>query len=110
MINTNYKSNHFTSFFRNGLLTQYQEARTKKHQNIELDDFLKYLITHNLIEEITIKRFAILHAFDKLYPKHNYHKSNTVKVLSQEFNLSERQIWTVLKDHTRRFKQKRIAV
>lgn len=89
--------------FRKALVTRYEYDRATKGESNGLEHFLNYLITHNLIEPITIQRYTILYAFQEQYEQHGFHKTNTVKALAEQFELSERQIWTILKTHSRRF-------
>ncbi|MFK7949616.1 MAG: hypothetical protein AB8G11_18635 [Saprospiraceae bacterium] len=91
--------------FRKALVARYEYDRAAKGEGNGVEHFLQYLINHNVIEKITIQRYTILYAFYEEYEKNGFHKTNTVKVLAKQFNLSERQIWTILKTHTQRFKQ-----
>lgn len=74
-----------------------------------IGSFITYLIDHNLIEDSTIKRYTILKEFDTLYPQNGKHKTKTVQTLASKFNLSERSVWTILKDHFFRFEENRIS-
>ena len=92
--------------FRKILVARYAYDRVAKKQGNGVEHFLQYLINHNLIEDITIQRYTILYAFQTLYEENDFHKTNTVKALAKQFDLSERQIWTILKSHTKRFSAK----
>lgn len=89
--------------FRKALVARYEYDRAVKGEGNGVEHFLQYLINHNVIENITIQRYTILYAFHEAYEKNDFHKTNTVKALAKQFNLSERQIWTILKTHTKRF-------
>lgn len=91
--------------FRKALIARYEFFRITKHEKSGIESFLYYLINHNIIEKITIQRYAILYAFDEQYKQNNFHKTNTVKELAKQFDLSERQIWTILKTHSKRFRE-----
>lgn len=93
--------------FRKILIARYEYERATKGERNGVEHFLQYLIDHNLIEPITIQRYNILYAFQTIYEEQNFHKTNTVKELARQFGLSERQVWTVLKTHTQRFKSKK---
>ena len=92
--------------FRKALMARYEFYRISRNEKNGLEHFLQYLITHQLIEPITIQRYTILYAFQEQFEQNDFHKTNTVKVLAKQFNLSERQIWTILKTHTQRFRTK----
>lgn len=92
--------------FRKALVARYEYDRVTKGENNGIEHFFNYLITHNLIEPITIWRYTILYAFYEEYEKNRFHKTDTVKELAKQFELSERQIWTILKTHTQRFMSK----
>ncbi len=89
--------------FRKALIAQYEFERARNGERNGLEHFTQYLISHKIIEPITIQRYTILYAFQTEYKKNNFHKTNTVKALAKQFKLSERQIWTILKSHTQRF-------
>jgi len=97
------KKNNLALLFRKSVVSKYEYDRAAKNEKGGTEHFLQYLINRNIVENITIRRYTILEAFDLLYPKYNYHKSNTVEALAMQFELSERQIWTILKDHRKRF-------
>jgi hypothetical protein len=96
--------NDLELLFRKALVARYEYDRSNKGENRGVEHFLQYLINHNIIESINIQRYAILYAFQPLYEANDFHKTNTVKALAKQFNLSERQVWTILKSHTKRFR------
>jgi hypothetical protein len=100
------KKNNPEMLFRKALVARYEYDRAVKGEDNGIEHFLQYLINHNIIENITIQRYTILYAFDEEYEKNDFHKTNTVKALAKQFNLSERQIWTILKIYTKRFNAK----
>lgn len=104
MIDTTAQKSDSILLFRKILIARYEYNRAAKGEVNGLEHFLQYLINHNLIEPITVQRYVILYAFQEQYEKYNFHKTNMVKALAEQFNLSERQIWTILKTHTRRFR------
>ncbi len=103
--NINTKSNSIL-LFRKIIVARYEYERSVRGGVNSIEHFLQYLINHNIIEDITIKRYTILYAFQLIYEEQNFHKTNTVKELAKQFNLSERQVWTILKTHSQRFKNK----
>ncbi len=68
-------------------------------QNIQ--HFITYLIDRGLVNGATIRKYTILREFERLYPKHNFHKSQTVDALADLFNLSSRHIWSLIKYNQR---------
>ncbi len=94
--------------FQSSLESSFTHYCDQHHSQGNIGNFITYLIDHNLIEDSTIKRYTILKEFDTLYPKKGKHKTKTVQTLASKFNLSERSIWTILKDHFFRFEQNRM--
>ena len=93
------------SVFKEHLLEAYQEDFPEQQDAINYSLFLDYLITCQLIDTLTIRRYTIIKEFEKEYPKHNGHKTQTVYTIANKFNLTDRTVWTVLKDHIDRFKK-----
>lgn len=98
------KENKLELLFKKGVVSRYEYRNTIHNEVGNIEHFLQYLIDHKIVSPITIRRYTILQAFEELYPQYNFHKSNTVKILAKEFGISERQIWTILKDHSSRFR------
>lgn len=93
--------NDWHALFRRHLLEEY-------HQNADSigtveDTLLTHLLTHNLIPNVTIRRYVILKEFDVRYRQNGHHKTKTVLQLAEDLDVSESTIWTVLKDHQRDF-------
>ena len=63
----------------------------------ELDNFTTYLIDQELIDNHTIRQYAILELFKDLYPENKHRKTHTVELLANRFNLTPRSIWNVLR-------------
>lgn len=83
--------------FQDHLSNNY-EAYCKKHKiKSDINNFIVYLIDREIVPSATIRRYAIMQEFERLYPEHDYHKSNTVNTLSELFNLSTRHIWSLIK-------------
>ncbi len=93
------------SVFKKHLLQAFKEDFPEQLGVINPSIFLDYLIAHNLIDTLTIRRYSIIKEFEKEYPKHNGHKTQTVYTIANKFNLTDRTVWTVLKDHIDRFKK-----
>ena len=89
--------------FKKHLLEAFSTYSNQDITKTTIESFLDYLLTHNLIEPITIKRYTLLKEFELEYPKHDNRKTQTVLTLSNKYQIAERSVWTVLKDHHRRF-------
>ena len=100
------KNNSMVSDFKKHLLIHFEQNESKETPCPQIEHFLDFLLSHQLIECKNIKRFTILKEFDIQYPLHGYHKTKTVFTLANKYGLSERSVWTVLKDHVRRFEEK----
>lgn len=91
-------------------LTENYQLYQKQHipdENIidSLDTFITYLIDHRIIETSTIKRYTILKEYSKIIDN-SKHKTEAVNTLSERFNISERTVWNIIKDHKDRFELK----
>jgi hypothetical protein len=79
-------------------LFQKYEAYCKTHDKQPTSEgLLTFLIDHDLIPPIAIKRFAVKGEFDKLAEHKYFNKTQSVHVLSDLFNIPERTIWGILK-------------
>ncbi len=68
--------------------------------------FITYLIDHNLIKDTTIRRYAVLKEFNQLSRDgERKTKSELVRLLANRFNLSQRSIYTILKEYKRQFEK-----
>ena len=54
-------------------------------------------IDQQLIDNSTIRQYAITELFKDLYPKNAYKKTQTVEQLAGRFNLTPRSIWNALR-------------
>lgn len=79
-------------------LFQKYEAYCKAHGKQPTSQrLLTFLIDHDLIPPIAIKRFAVKEEFEKLAEHEYFNKTQSVLVLSDLFNIPERTIWGILK-------------
>lgn len=78
-----------------------QGYRIDKQQipvSAELREFVEYLIAQNLIPVKQIRSYVLAQEFDALYRQGAYRgKSETVRILSQRYGVSESTIWNLLK-------------
>jgi len=88
-------------------LTEKYQSYQKQHmpQEDSLSTFITYLIDHRIIESTTIKRYTILEEYEKII-NNSKHKTEAVNTLSERFNISERSVWSIIKDHRDRFEIK----
>lgn len=90
---------------RKQVLDKFQEHVELSYENYcdrhgiqkSFSGFISFLIDHELIGPVTIKRYTVIKEFKETYPLHNYHKTKTVLMLSDKFNIPERTIWGILK-------------
>lgn len=81
----------------------YCETQEQENDNIQL---IRYLIDHNLINITTIRRYAILKTYNKLLQQSNRKKVEMVRILSERFNISERSVYTILKEYQTYFERR----
>ena len=91
--------------FKNYLLDTFKESEAD-YSYEKVASFVDFLLNHNIIDALNIRRFTILKEFEIQYPLHHFHKTQTVYTIANKYGISERTVWTVLKDHVRRFERK----
>lgn len=80
------------------LLFSNFEVYCQKHQiDKNHQTFLTYLIDKELLNAATIKRYTIYQEFRIRYPINNHHKSKTIEMLADLFDLSTRHVWSLVK-------------
>ncbi len=84
--------------FKKYVFAQFGKKRWNSAQQIAAEELLEELIKHNLIPEKERLRFSVIEEFKRQYPLHEGHKTQTVYTISHKFNVSERTVWTILKD------------
>lgn len=84
--------------FHKHLFHNYEAYCTLHEMPIDVDGFITYLIDHDLIQKTTIKHYTVLHEFGEHLPKQKNHKTETVNILANRFNISVRSIWSILKN------------
>lgn len=94
------------SVFKEHLLEVFNKECGDVITEDKVECFLNYLLEHQVIDSLTVRRYTIIKEFEKEYPKHDGHKTQTVYTIANKFNLSDRTVWTVLKDHLDRFDKK----
>lgn len=88
-------------------LTENYQLYKRQHlpQEETLNSFITYLIDHRVIESVTIKRYTIIEEFSNIIVD-SKRKTDAVNILSDRFNISERTVWNIIKDHKDRFDSK----
>lgn len=79
----------------------YQEyVRYCRHQlrTPSLNGLITYLIDRDLLSKKIIKKYTIQKEFQHLYPQYKHHKTKTVLALADRFNISERSVWSSIKN------------
>ena len=72
----------------------YCEAHGKQPSS---EGLVTYLIDQDLIPPVAIRRFAVKEEFDKLAGNQYFNKTQSVRVISDLFNIPQRTIWGILK-------------
>ncbi|MDN5201352.1 hypothetical protein QQ008_08265 [Fulvivirgaceae bacterium BMA10] len=93
--------------FKHHLLKNHSIHLNKVNKSISPDEIIDFLLSRKIINEKETMRYVILQEFHDLYPIYNYHKTKTAASIAKKFNLCKAKVWTVLKDHPRRFDAKR---
>ncbi len=83
--------------FSNKLRQNFQQYCEKHDVSQSHQTFISYLIDKGLLKTSLIRKYTILEEFKELYPSTNFHKTQTIKLLSEKFNLSDRSIWSIIK-------------
>ena len=61
------------------------------------NQFITFLIDHDLISLTQLQRFTVLREFEKICMEQNCPKTLVVGTLANRFSISERTVWTILK-------------
>lgn len=82
-------------FTENLKLRYHRHCQRHGHEH-NLENLIDFLIDQELISGAAIRKFTIIQEFDKLFPRQK-HKTQTVNMLADRFNISERSVWLALK-------------
>ena len=88
---------HIMDKFQEHLYASYISYCELHDISSSIPGFITFLIDHDLIPSTQIKRYTILKEFKTLFPKKQNHKTKTVHELAHRFNISERAVWSILK-------------
>lgn len=90
--------------FKASLAGQFISLSQSQLTNTEIDNFIEYLIQHNIIPPATMKIYSVLAEFEKIaqiHPEKN--KSQLVELLTAKFNLDKNTVSNLLKDHKSKY-------
>jgi len=81
------------------------EAYCARHglQNTS-EQFITFLIDQDLISPAHLQRYTVIQEFEKLKSEHQCLKTQAVDTLANRFQLSERTIWSMLRNTVSRNK------
>ena len=95
------------TFYQKQLLDTFSERLQNnfseycQEQNLEskIPELITYIIDQGLINKTSVKRYAILEAYDFLKEQNKMNKTQIVEVLANRFNITSRSVWNVLRLH-----------
>ena len=83
--------------FQRDLILSFR-SYCKQHQyEVTIEGLITYLIDRQLIADSAMRRFVIVEEFEREFPKHKGHKTETVQTLAHRLHLSERTVWSALR-------------
>ncbi len=83
--------------FQEYLCKSYETYCERHDEEIDIEGFINFLIDRELIPNTNINRYTIQKEFERLFPTQDYHKTNTVELISDKYNISQRTVWNILK-------------
>ncbi|MEM7163060.1 MAG: hypothetical protein AAF487_11550 [Bacteroidota bacterium] len=98
---------HIMGVFQKGIEEEFAKYCEDFQIESSVKSFLIFIIDQDLISPAIMKRYVILYEFEKLYPLHKFHKTQTVFTISNKLNISERTIWSALKYKMEKYKKSR---
>lgn len=82
--------------FTTHVMADFKHYLEEYGHNDLVEEFITYLIDFNIIDPLTIKRYAILKDYDLLLATGEHKKTAVLKKISRKYNLSERSLWDVI--------------
>jgi hypothetical protein len=83
--------------FQEYLMEEYSQFCSNHNLPDSNANFLTYIIDSNLIQGHALNHFTIRKEYMRLQQDHTYKKTESVRILANRFNLSERTIWNALR-------------
>jgi len=74
----------------------------KNRLHNEPKTLLLYLIDNEIISQTHIRKYTILSEFEELCQMKMTNKSRIIKSLATKFNISDRAIWSMVRNHPRK--------
>jgi len=84
--------------FQEHLYHEYVRYCHHQLRTPSLPGLITYLIDRDLLSKKIIKKYTIQKEFQNLYPVFKHHKTKTVLALADRFNISERSVWSSIKN------------
>lgn len=90
--------------FIGNVTEQFQVWCDKHDQPASQENFLIWLMKHNLIEKSTVKRALVVQEVNNISHCKNISKTNAVIVVEDEYGIPERTCYRILKQHSRKYR------
>ena len=68
----------------------------------DTSSFLGFMIDQDLIATTRMQRYALLKEFETMDPNLTRHKTRTVHLLAHKFRISERTVWSALREEEKK--------
>jgi hypothetical protein len=95
---------HLIDKFQEHLEAQYDEY-CRRHNMVKNEhQLVGYLIDQMLITPTQLQKYTILREFEKINNESKCAKTRAVETLANRFSLSERTIWSILKNNNAKHK------
>ncbi len=75
----------------------YQNYCKRHKYEASFDGLITYMIDQQLVAPPAVRRFVITKVYEQEYPQHK-HKTKAVQMLANRLHISERTIWTALRE------------
>lgn len=83
-----------------------EEIATRFGNDATVKDLILHCSQHGLIKPIVLRNYLIVNDFYKQLRKNNGHMTHTFMDMSIEYDLSERQIQTIIYEYQKKFEIK----
>lgn len=86
------------------ILSNYHHYCVHNKNLPSTQNFVKYLILHNVIERVAIRHYVLLEEYHRLYAEGTFPtKGKLISFLSQKYLLHQSSVWMILKEHKTKF-------
>lgn len=83
-----------------------EELYTRFGDDPTLKDLIQHLAQYGMIKPIVVRNYLIIHDFYIVLKKNDGHMNHTFMDISIEYDLSERQIQTIIYEYQKKFESK----